>query len=58
MPLWLTALVVLAAWTLAATALGLALARLIHRNPARGVFPALREERGTVTCAAGRTART
>ncbi|MGW1771327.1 hypothetical protein [Streptomyces sp. NPDC002104] len=34
MPLWLTALAVLAAWTIAATGLGLLLARHIHRSPA------------------------
>ncbi|MFF3020747.1 hypothetical protein [Streptomyces sp. NPDC057939] len=34
MPLWLTALTVLAAWTVLATGLGLLLARHIHRSPA------------------------
>lgn len=33
MPLWLTALTALAGWTAAATALGLVLARHIHRTP-------------------------
>ncbi|WP_411105025.1 hypothetical protein [Streptomyces sp. cmx-4-9] len=34
MPLWLTALTILAAWTIVATGLGLLLARHIHRSPA------------------------
>ncbi|MFF3013101.1 hypothetical protein [Streptomyces sp. NPDC057939] len=45
MPLWLTALVVLGVWALAATALGLLLGRLIHRSPTHGLHPAVVERR-------------
>lgn len=42
MPLWLTAVTILATWTMVATGLGLLLARHIHRTPAptpRSVTP-------------------